>query len=151
MARMHSRDKGKSGSKRPQQKKSTDWVNYSKKELELMVVKLAKEGHKPSMIGLILRDRYGIPSIKAVLDKSIVRVLKDHKMEPELPEDLLNLIKKSVTLNKHLEENNQDKTAKRGLRLTQSKISRLVKYYKKSGKLPESWKYDENRFKLMAE
>ncbi|MCK5107591.1 MAG: 30S ribosomal protein S15, partial [Nanoarchaeota archaeon] len=69
----------------------------------------------------------------------------------ELPEDLLSLVKKSVALSKHLEENNPDKTAKRGLRLTQSKIGRLVKYYKRTGRLPESWKYDESRFKLMVE
>jgi len=151
MARMHSRDKGKSGSKKPAERKPIDWVTYSKKELELMVIKVAKEEPKPSMIGLILRDSYGIPSIKDTLGKSIVQVLREHNMESELPEDLLNLIKKAVALNKHLENNNPDKTAKRGLRLTQSKIGRLVKYYKRSGRLPTSWKYDESKFKLMVE
>ena len=151
MARMHSRDKGKSGSNRPAQKKEIEWIRYGKKELELMVIKLAKEGHSPSKIGLILRDSYGIPSIKDVLGKSILDILKSKKLAPEIPEDLLYLIKKSVSLDKHLEENNPDKTAKRGLRLTQSKIGRLVKYYKRSGVLAKDWKYDKNRFKLMAE
>ncbi|MCK5108041.1 MAG: 30S ribosomal protein S15, partial [Nanoarchaeota archaeon] len=77
MARMHSRDKGKSGSTKPADRKPIDWVTYSKKELELMVIKIAKEGHKPSMIGLILRDTYGIPSIKDTLGKSIVQVLRE--------------------------------------------------------------------------
>lgn len=151
MARMHSRDKGKSGSNKPDQKKDPVWIRYGKKEIELMVIKIAKEGNSPSKIGLILRDSYGIPSIKDILDKSILQVLKDHKLAPELPEDLLSLIKKSVSLDKHIEENNQDKTSKRGLRLTQSKIGRLVKYYKRSGALPKDWKYDKSRFKLMAE
>ena len=151
MARMHSRDKGKSGSNKPSQKKDVTWIRYENKELELMIVKLSKEGLTPSKIGLVLRDSYGIPSVKDVLGKSILAVLKAKDLEPELPEDLLCLIKKSVLLDKHLEENNPDNTAKRGLRLTQSKIGRLVKYYKKSGALAKEWKYDKNRFKLMAE
>ena len=148
---MHSRDKGKSGSTRPAQKKDVTWIRYGNKELELMIVKLAKEGNNPSQIGLILRDSYGIPSVKDALGKSILVVLKEKELAPELPEDLLALIKKSVALDKHLEENGPDKTAKRGAQLTQSKIGRLVKYYKKSGALPKEWKYDRNRFKLMAE
>ena len=54
-------------------------------------------------------------------------------------------------IKKHLEENKQDKTAKRGTQLTESKINRLIKYYKKTEVLPNDWKYDENRFKLIAE
>ena len=148
---MHSRDKGKSGSTKPDKKTDPIWISYGKKELELMVIKVFKEDNPPSKIGLILRDTYGIPSIKDLLGKSILQVLKDNDLAPELPEDLLSLIKRSVTLDKHIGENNQDKTAKRGSRLTQSKIGRLVKYYKKSGALPKTWKYDKNRFKLMAE
>jgi len=151
MARMHSRDKGKSRSKKPTEKIKVKWIRYKPKEIELMVLKLAKQDHKPSEIGLILRDSYGIPSVKDVLGKSILAILKEHKLAGELPEDLLSLIKKSVSVKKHLEENHKDKTASRGLRLTQSKINRLVKYYKKTKVLPQDWKYDEGKFKLLAE
>ena len=102
-------------------------------------------------IGLILRDSYGIPSIKDILGKGVSKVLSEHNLLEELPEDLLNLIKKSVMLKKHSEENKQDKTAKRGTQLTESKINRLIKYYKKTNVLPNDWKYDQNRFKLVAE
>ena len=42
-----------------------------------------------------------------------------------------------------------EETAKRGLHLTESKIRRLVKYYKKTNKLPAAWKYDREQAKLL--
>ena len=151
MARMHSRDKGKSKSTRPSTREKKEWVRYKAKEVELLILKLAKEGNKASRIGLILRDSYGIPSVKDIIGKGISHVLKEYDLLDEIPEDLLNLIKRSVKLKKHFEENRQDKTAKRGSQLTDSKINRLIKYYKKTGALSKDWKYDENRFKLIAE
>jgi len=62
-----------------------------------------------------------------------------------IPEDLVFLIRRSVQIRKHMEANNKDQTAKRGLQLTESKIKRLTKYYKKSGKLSSEWKYDPER------
>ena len=151
MARMHSRDKGKSKSTRPSARDKPSWIRHTSKEVELLIVKLAKEDNKPSEIGLKLRDSYGIPSVKDTLGKGVSKVLKDNDLFGELPEDLLNLIKKSVMLKKHVEENKQDMTAKRGTQLTESKINRLIKYYKKAKVLPNDWKYDESRFKLIAE
>ena len=148
---MHSRDKGKSKSTRPSTRDKPSWVRHTSKEVELLIVKLAKDEHKPSKIGLILRDSYGIPSVKDLLGKGVSKVLKENDLFGELPEDLLNLIKKSVMLKKHSEENKQDKTAKRGTQLTESKINRLIKYYKRTKILPSTWKYDESRFKLIAE
>ena len=66
----------------------------------------------------------------------------------EIPEDLMALIRKSVMLQKHLEENHHDMSAKRGLQLTRAKIKRLVDYYKKSKKLPIDFKYDSESIKL---
>ena len=151
MARMHSRDKGKSKSTRPSSRDKPLWVRHTSKEVKLLIVKLAKKEYNASKIGLILRDSYGIPSVKDVLGKGVSKILKEENLFGELPEDLLNLIKKSVMLKKHLEENKQDKTAKRGTQLTESKINRLIKYYKKTKTLSDDWKYDESRFKLIAE
>jgi len=39
----------------------------------------------------------------------------------------------------------------RGLQLTESKINKLVKYYKKSDRLSKDWKYDHKKVKLLAE
>jgi small subunit ribosomal protein S15 len=150
MARMHSRDKGKSKSVKPTRKTSQSWLTYKEKEVEMLVAKLAKEGKTPSEIGLDLRDHYGIPSTKQLTKKTITGI-KEKELAKEIPEDLMALIRRTVMLRKHLEKNHKDEPAKRGLHLTESKIKRLVKYYKRSKKLPMDWKYDPERIKLFIE
>jgi small subunit ribosomal protein S15 len=103
------------------------------------------------MIGLILRDSYGIPDVKHVTGKSISKILEEKKIAPKIPEDLMSLIKRAIAIRKHMEENRQDMSALRGLQLTESKIKRLVKYYKVARKLPVDWKYDVKSVKLYAE
>lgn len=148
---MYSRKRGKSGSTKPVEKKVPGWMRYKGAEVELLVAKLAKDKHPVSEIGMILRDAYGIPSVKVVTGKSITEILHDKKLSPEIPEELMSLLKKNVALLKHTEKFKQDMTAKRGLQLTISKINRVVKYYKSSGKLPADWKYDLDKVKLLAE
>jgi len=149
MAKMHSRSRGKSGSTKPSKKAKKSWVRYNNKEIEALVVKLAKSLNDSSKIGLALRDNYGIPSVKVVTNKGIGKILEENKIAPELPEDLKALIKKEITLIKHLESNKKDLSAKRGLILTESKIKRLSKYYKNAGRLPSDWVYDRNKIKLL--
>lgn len=149
MARMHSRAKGKSGSTKPAKPTKPVWLKYKAKEVELLIVKYAKEGLSASQIGTTLRDKYGIPSVKLVTGKSIGAILQEKNFAPEIPEDLLALMKRSVQIRKHLEQNKHDETAKRGLILTESKIGRLAKYYRKTRKLPESWKYDPEKVKVL--
>ena len=151
MARMHSGAKGVSGSKKPAGRTGHSWLSYKPKEVEMLVVKLAKEGKVPSQIGIALRDAYGIPDVKLLLKKSITAVLKEKKLLKELPEDLMALIKKDVALHKHNDVNKRDMTSKRGIQLTESKIKRLVKYYKKSGKVSEDWKYDPKKAGMFVE
>ena len=67
-----------------------------------------------------------------------------------MPEDLNSLIKKDIQLIKHFESNKQDMFAKRGIRLTESKINRLVKYYKKKGRLPKDWVFDKDKARLLV-
>lgn len=151
MARMHSRKKGKSRSVKPSSKVIPSWVRYKAGEVELLVTKLAKEGKTPSEIGLFLKDSYGIPSVKQIANKTITQILAEKKLAKEIPEDLMSLIKKSVMLKKHIENNKHDESAIRGLTLTESKIKRLVKYYKRNKKIPMDWKYDPERIKLFIE
>lgn len=151
MARMHARKKGKSGSHPPLEKQKPTWIRYKPKEIELLVGKLAKEGKSSSEIGIILRDSYGIPSVKMLTEKNVTEILKEKKLLPELPEDLLFLIRRAITIRKHLESNRQDMFGKRGLQRTESKIKRLVKYYKNTKKLPADWKYDFESVKIYAE
>ena len=142
MARMYSGKRGKSGSKKPLRKSSPTWVRLSAKEAEMLIAKLAKEGMPASLIGLTLRDKYGVPDIETLCGKSITKTLKDKGQLPELPEDVTALMKRAAAINKHLIENKHDQTAKRGLHLTESKIHRMVKYYKRNGRIAEDWKYD---------
>jgi small subunit ribosomal protein S15 len=54
-------------------------------------------------------------------------------------------------LTKHLEKNKKDESAKHGLLITESKIKKLVKYYKRTKKIPMDWKYDPERVKVYLE
>lgn len=151
MAKKYSRSKGKAGSNKPSNQSVSSWIRYKEPEVELLITKLAKEGKSSSKIGIILRDTYGIPSEKLITKKSITQLLKEKDLLPEIPEDLLALIRRSIAINKHLEANRKDETAKRGLILTESKIRLLIRYYKKTGKLPSEWKYDPKRAGMFTE
>ena len=151
MAKRYSRGHGNSGSKKPEEKISPSWMNYKPKEAEMIVVKLAKEGNSASKIGMILRDSYGIPDIKVLVGKTVTKILEEKKQSPDIPEDLMAVIRKSIGLSKHLEENHKDFTAKRGLELTDSRVKRLVEYYKKNGKLPKDFKFDRESIKLYVQ
>ena len=151
MARMHSRKKGKAGSKRPSTRTKQSWLRYKAKEVELLVTKLAKEEKTSSHIGIILRDSYGIPDVEQVIGKRICSLLKEKELLPKIPEDLMALIRKSILIRKHLEKNRKDMPASRGLQLTDSKIRRLVKYYKRIGRIAADWNYDPEKIRLLIE
>lgn len=151
MARMYSRRKGKAGSHKPSQTTVPSWIRYREKEVEMLITKLAKEGKNSSQIGLVLRDTYGIPNSKLITKKQVTGILKEKKLLSEVPEDLISLIKKSIAINKHLEANRKDEMARRGLTITESKIRKLIKYYKRAGRLPSEWKYDPKRAGMFAE
>jgi small subunit ribosomal protein S15 len=139
---MHARRKGKSCSVRPYRKEAPPWSNTDIKAIEKVITELRKEGASSSKIGLILRDRYGVPDIKLVTGgKRIGDILRAYKLESEIPEDLRDLMMKALGLRKHLSENKNDLHNKRQLHLMESKIRRLVKYYTGSGRLPASWSY----------
>lgn len=127
------------------------WLEYSKEEVENLVLKLARERYNFAQIGLILRDQYGIPDVEAVTGKSISKIIKAHGISYEVPEDMMNLLKKAVRLREHLEKNKRDKRSRYGLENLESRIRRLGKYYSKVGKLPADWKYDPNLAKLMVQ
>ena len=151
MARMYSGRKGKAGSTKPSKATKLSWIRYKPNEIELLIAKMAKEGKTSSQIGLFLRDVYGIPNIKQVIGKNVTTILKEKNLLSKIPEDLMALIKKSIELRKHLESNKHDMPAKRGLELTESKIRKLVKYYKKTKKLEKDWKYDQDKIRLLIE
>ena len=63
-------------------------------------------------------------------------------LSPELPEDLYCLIKKAVSVRKHLDKFRQDKDAKFRLILIESRIHRIARYYKLAKALPPTFKYE---------
>ena len=127
-----------------------EWTEYSNEEIEELVLKLRKEGKSTSVIGVILRDQYGIPDVKSVTGLKITAVLEKNGQTEEYPEELINLIKKAVNIRDHLEENPKDLHTKRGLRIIESKIRRLVRYYVREGVLPEGWRYDPKTAALLV-
>ena len=139
---MTKRARGKSHSIRPVSRRPPLWCKYMPEEVEALVIKLAKEGHPPSKIGMLLRDQRGIPLTKPITGKSITQILRDAGLEPSLPEDFENLLKKASRLRAHLEKNQKDKHNKRALQLVEAKIYKLMKYYKREGLLPPDWKYE---------
>lgn len=149
MAKMHSRKKGKAGSKKPATQ--AKWVTYKDKEVERLVVKFRKEGKDASEIGMILRDQYGIPSVRSATEKTIMQILEENNMLLQIPEDLLSLLKKAVNLRDHMGKNKKDYTSKHGLELLESKIRRLIKYYVRNKKLPADFRYEPEKAKLLVE
>jgi small subunit ribosomal protein S15 len=150
MARMHSRKKGQSGSTRPARLEAPPWVELSAEEVENEVIKLARKGLSKSKIGIQLRDSYGIPLVKVVTGKSISEILEENEIITPLPEDLSNLVKKALNIRKHLESNHSDLDAKKGLNRTESKVYRLIKYYKKKGFLEPDFKYDPEKIRTIV-
>lgn len=139
MARIHARKRGKSGSKRPISKLPPSWLKITPEEVEALVVKYAKEGYPPSMIGVILRDKHGIPLVKQVTGKTVKKILEENGLKPEIPEDLANLLERARRMRIHLERHRSDRYNRHRLQLVEAKIHRLVKYYKRVGELPPDW------------
>lgn len=150
MARMHSRKRGKSGSRRPARLEKPTWVELSPEEVESEVVKLARRGQSSSMIGTLMRDSRGVPLVKLVTGKKITQILDENEIQSPLPEDLANLVRKALNIRKHLETNHKDLQTKKGLNRTESKIYRLIKYYKKKKKLPQDFKYDPEKIRTLV-
>jgi small subunit ribosomal protein S15 len=146
---MHARRKGKSGSTRPIWRRTPEWVPYSSEEIENLVVEKAKEGFGSAQIGLILRDAHAVPSVKKITGKSITLLMNENDLGAKMPEDFLNLVRRASNLRKHLESGNKkDKHSRRGLQLIESKIRRLVKYYRKKGIFEPDFKYEPSKATL---
>lgn len=151
MARMHARRRGASRSKRPTRESAPEWQGLDKNEIVEQIEKLAREGKPAATIGLILRDQYGVPDVRLATGKKMSEILAEKELNPAIPEDLQNLMKRTVTLRNHLVSHRKDNHNARGLHLIESKIRRLATYYKRQGKLPADWKYTPETAQLVVE
>lgn len=145
-----SKRKGKSHSTRPVVSEALNICSLSEGKVEDLIVELAKRGYGPSMIGMILRDQYGVPLVKLITDKKITQVLRERGLMPSIPEDLASLLKRAARIRRHLEEHPKDNFSKRGLQLVESKIHRLIKYYKREGILPPDFEYKPEKVPIIT-
>ncbi|MDG6985883.1 MAG: 30S ribosomal protein S15 [Nitrososphaerota archaeon] len=141
MARIHSHRHGKSHQTRPTSKSNPSWVTTSPEEAKTAALKLAKEGVTPSKIGQSLRDDYGVPLVKPLLGKPLVKILSEGKAAPKVPQDLQDLIDRAQRVQRHLGTHKSDRKNVHSLELVEAKIYRLSKYYKKKGILSSDFKY----------
>jgi small subunit ribosomal protein S13e len=142
MGRMYGRGKGIAKSSIPYKKVPPRWLNVDANEVVRQIEALAKKGYKPSQIGVILRDNFAIPQSRLITGAKILRVLKKRGLAPQIPEDLYHLMRRAVSIRKHIEKNKRDKDSKYRLILVESKIHRLVRYYKLTKQIPSNWRYD---------
>lgn len=145
MGRMYGKGKGISASAIPYSRSAPSWFKLKPSDVEEHIVKLARKGLTPSAIGTTLRDSQGVPLVKNVTGSKILRILKRQGYGPEIPEDLYFLIKKAVSIRKHLETNRKDVDARFRLILVESRIYRLARYYKKARQLPATWRYQADK------
>ncbi|MGQ9478534.1 MAG: 30S ribosomal protein S15 [Thermoproteota archaeon] len=131
---MHSHKRGKSGSHRVIYSGPPPWMpNLKPGEVEDLVVKLASEGYGPSAIGRILRDAYGIPSVRNITGKKISKILLERDVKFSRTEDLDGLVAKAERMVAHLTKNRSDRFNVHNLQLVESKIRRLASYYSREG------------------
>ena len=141
MGRLHSHNYGKSHSTRPFDPKIPSWIKQDVKEIEELIVKYGKDNLSASQIGVKLRDQHSIPLVKPIIKKTITQVLEENDLKTDLPEDLNNIVKKAIGLQKHLKVNKGDNRNVRSLELIEAKVHRLSVYYKKIDRIPQNWKY----------
>ncbi|MCS5557352.1 MAG: 30S ribosomal protein S15 [Arenicellales bacterium] len=151
MARMHSGGKGSSGSNKPSVNEAPAWSATDKKELEDLIVSLAQDGNSTAIIGTILRDQHAVPDVRLVTGERISQTLARNGISPRYPEDMMNLMRRALSLIDHLAGNRKDLHNRRQLDLCESKIRRLARYYKSNGQLDENWAYKRDQLRLMVE
>jgi len=152
MARLYSRKRGKAARSRKVYRESApEWQGLKAKEAEEQVVKLGKEGLNSALIGNVLRDQYAVPDIKVATGKTIESILAENELSLKFPLDFTSLVRKAINLRSHLDNFPKDMDGKRGLQLTESKIRRLIKYYKRTGDIPVDWKYKPATAGLLVE
>jgi small subunit ribosomal protein S15 len=92
-----------------------------------------------------------VPDARLVTGERISHTLSRNGITNKYPEDMMNLMRRALSLIDHLDGNSKDLHNRRQLELCESKIRRLAKYYKNTGKLNEDWVYKQDQLRLMVE
>ncbi|MGC8586423.1 MAG: 30S ribosomal protein S15 [Candidatus Micrarchaeia archaeon] len=145
---MHSKKKGKSKSRKPPLSAATK-PELDNKKIEELIVNYAKQGMSPALIGEMLKRKHNVKYVKHAIGKRLSKVLEEKGMAPQLPPDLVYLMKKAVNMRAHLANNKGDVYNTIRLHRIESKIWRLTRYYISKNKLPEGWRYDPATAELL--
>ena len=151
MARMHSKGKGTSGSSKPNNDTAPSWSESDKGTVEELIIKYANEGHSSAKIGTLLRDMHAVPDVRLVMGERISKTLSRNNLESTYPEDMMNLMRKALSLIDHLSSNKKDLHNRRQLELCESRLRRLAKYYVGTGRISSTWTYIRDQLRLMVE
>ena len=122
--------------------------NLTKEKVEKIILDMVKEGKSLAEIGSILRDQYGIFDVREVLGTKLKRFLEKKGIKQRIPDDLKALFRRYLIVRKHLLVHKKDKHSKRGLMIIESKIKRLIKYYKRKGVLDPKFRFDKENVVL---
>ena len=151
MARMHSKGKGTSGSSKPNNNTAPSWSESDKETVEELILKYANEGHSSAKIGSLLRDMHAVPDVRLVMGERISQTLSRNNLDSTYPEDMMNLMRKALSLINHLSGNKKDLHNRRQLELCESRLRRLAKYYVRTGRISSTWTYKRDQLRLMVE
>ena len=88
------------------------WIKIKAEELEKIIMDLAEQDMTPAKIGIILRDKYGIPKAK-LLGKKITKILKDKKVRYITEKDIVT--KKIEKIKTYIIKHKHDYSAKKSL------------------------------------
>jgi len=92
--------------------KKSELTKMKPAELEKIIIDLHNSDVSPAKIGLILRDKHGIPKTK-LITKNVKKILDENKLpyltEKTMAQDKIN------SLNVHILAHKHDYTAKRSL------------------------------------
>jgi len=151
MARMHSKGKGTSGSSKPNNDTAPSWSESDKGTVEELILKYANEGHSSAKIGTLLRDMHAVPDVRLVMGERISQTLSRNNLDSTYPEDMMNLMRKALSLIDNLSSNKKDLHNRRQLELCESRLRRLAKYYVGTGRISSTWTYKRDQLRLMVE
>jgi|SRR3989338_3388456 len=95
-----------------EESKTLSWVKMKPAELENKIVELAKEGKSPAEIGMILRDKFGIPKTR-IFGKRVNQILREKDVEIKSEKKIVE--GKIAHLKEHIVKNKKDYPAARTL------------------------------------
>jgi small subunit ribosomal protein S15 len=151
---MHTRRRGSSGSDHPATDDPPEWSDVDAERIEARAAELAAEGLDPSQIGMRLRDEgvdgVPIPHVHAATGKKLTEILEERDADPELPEDLRNLLERAVRLSDHMDEHPNDASNRRALQNAESKVRRLANYYR-GDEIPADFEYTADNARELLE